>query len=136
MQINLGRGHGNKRRGTGAIPATNWRLLRALHASWNDRCRFRSVGVEVYARDECPYVVHYHGRGIDSVDLSNAYARAGIVGANVHTLKHTCCTWLVQGGVSYERIAKLIGTTARMIELHYGHEHPSHLETAGELLTV
>ena len=129
LLLDLGHGRGNKRRGTGAISLTNWKLYMALAFAYSPRIDFP----EKYT---CEHVISFRNKRISTVDLSDAYKRAGIEGANVHTLKHTCCTWLVQAGVSYEKVAKMVGTTARMIEQHYGHWSPEHLATAGDVLSI
>jgi integrase len=124
MRIDLGQGRGNKRRGTGHIGKDNIALYDTLAAA--------------YKRRKTPYVIEYRGKKIATIDLSKAYRRAGLVGftRRQHLLKHTCCSWLVQGGASYEEVAKLVGTKSSIIEKHYGHLSPQHMATVGNLLTV
>ena len=122
MSFDLGQGRGNKRRGLGLVSPTNVKLYDAL--------------VCAYKRRKSPYVIEYRGKKVNKVDLTDAYRRAGITGATQHTLKHTCCSWLVQAGQSYESIAKLVGTSAKTIEKHYGHLSPAHLATVADALTV
>ena len=131
LRLDLGIGRGNKRRGTGIVARQNWRLYQALKDAYD-------------ARDPaCPYVISYRGKKVGKINLEPAYKRAGLISSDgdgytrrVHLLKHTCCSWLVQGGASYEAVAKLVGTRAETIRKHYGHLSPEHLETAGRALVV
>ena len=131
LRLDLGRGRGNKRRGTGIVARQNWRLYQALKDAYD-------------ARDPaCPFVISYRGKQVGKINLEPAYKRAGLISGDgdgytrrVHLLKHTCCSWLVQGGASYEAVAKLVGTRAETIRKHYGHLSPEHLETAGRALVV
>ncbi len=123
IKIDLGIGRGNKRRGTGVISLDNMALYHDLK--------------DAYDRRESDYVIEWKGKGVSKVDLSDAYRRAGITKKRqVHILKHTCCTWLVQAGVSFQAIGKLVGTSAKVIEDHYGHHSPEHLQTAARALTL
>jgi integrase len=38
-----------------------------------------------------------------------------------HSLKHTCCTWLLQGGVSTYDVSHFVGTSEAVIRRTYGH---------------
>lgn len=125
LRVDLGQGRGNKRRGTGIIARSNMRLYDELIAA--------------HKRRKTDFVLEYKGKPLTSrINLKPVYRRAGLEGYSrtQHLLKHTCCTWLVQSGASYEAVAKLVGTTAKVIESHYGHLSPDHLETIGEVLTV
>jgi len=124
LRLDLGRGRGNKRRGTGVIALDNWQLYFDLKSAYDRR------GGE--------YVVSYRGKKLGKVDLYDAYRRAGLVHyrRRTHLLKHTCCSWLVQAGVSYEAVAKLVGTRAETIRKHYGHLSPEHLEAAARVLSI
>ena len=68
--------------------------------------------------------------------VSNAFARAGIQGCTMQTLKYTAITWMVHAGISFDKIAKLTGTSARMIERRYGHHSPEFLAEVGEVLVI
>ena len=124
MRIELGQGRGNKRRGTGVIALGNVKLYDALKAA--------------YKRRKSDFVIEYRGKRIATLDLSKAYKRANLLNykRRQHLLKHTCCSWLVQSGETYEAVAKLVGTKANIIEKHYGHLSPKHLETVGNVLTI
>lgn len=122
LTFDFGRGRGNKRRGPGTVGLSNVALYDAL--------------VEAHKRRKSDYVIEWRGKKVGRVDLTDAYRRAKITGATQHTLKHTCCSWLVQAGISYEQIAKLVGTSAKTIEKHYGHLSPEHLAAVGNVLTL
>lgn len=124
LRLNLGQGRGNKRRGTGIIGRGNGLLYQALKDAYDNR--------------KCDFVIEWRGGRVGKVNLEPAYRRAGLTGYNrrQHILKHTCCSWLVQSGASYEAVAKLIGTRAAVIEKHYGQLSPEHLATVGDVLTV
>lgn len=47
-----------------------------------------------------------------------------------HTLKHTCITWMLQGGVSTWDVAGFSGTSEALIRKVYGHHCPEHMEQA------
>src|SRR5437588_5722249 len=53
-----------------------------------------------------------------------------------HILRHTCATWLVIAGISYEEIGKMLGDTAETIERIYGHHHPDFLKKASKALDL
>jgi integrase len=63
--------------------------------------------------------------------FARARANAGL-GKDVtpHVLKHTCCTWLLQSGVSTYEVARYVGTTEAIITRVYGHHSPEHLSGA------
>lgn len=124
LRIDLGRGRGNKRRGTGVIAPNNTPLYDAL--------------LEAYNRRRSEHVIEWRAGGIDKITLTAAYRRAGLAHKKQknHILKHTCCSWLIQDGESLERIAALIGTSPQTIWKHYGHLSVQHLETVGASLTV
>lgn len=122
ITLNLGQGRGNKRRGLGIITPNNIGLYHEL--------------VRAFGRRKCDYVISWRGKKIGKVDLSDAYRRAGITGATQHTLKHSCISWLVQAGQSYEAIGKLVGTSPKTIERHYGHLSPAHLAMVGNILSL
>lgn len=137
VTLDLGQGRGNKRRGTGVVSPSNWLLWAALVTAYRSRDNRGVPGLAATsANPACEFVVNFRGKRLGKVDLTDAYRRAGITGCSQHTLKHTCCSWLVQAGQSYENIAKLIGTSARTIEKHYGHLSPKHLATVGDVLSI
>jgi integrase len=124
IRVELGQGHRNKKRGTGMISKSNTVLIMALAKAYESR--------------KTDFVIEHHGRSIKKIDLTKAYRRAGLkhIKSRAHVLKHTCCSWLVQAGARFEDVAKLIGTTGVVIERHYGHLSPRHLETLGDKLSI
>ena len=99
-----------------------------------DRAKTRFLYEDVLYED----VIEYNGRNLGNLSLRKAYSRAGLdqFTRHQHILKHTCCSWLVQAGQSYEAVANLVGTRAQIIERHYGHQSPEHLATIGNTLTI
>jgi integrase len=123
FRIRLGGGRGNKRRGKGMIAAGNVRLYRELR--------------DEYDRRKTDRIIEFAGRPLKTIDSKRSYARAGLnKRRRQHLLKHTCCSWLVQAGREFSEIAALIGTSAEVIERHYGHLSPALLETVADVLTV
>jgi integrase len=55
------------------------------------------------------------------VPIAAAVAGAGILGATAYTLRHSTITDLVSAGPPLLTIAQISGTSAEMIERHYGH---------------
>lgn len=117
--VDYGEGHGNKRR---AIAPINDELMAALTAAKELACT--------------DFVVEHKGKPMGTVKNGFAAAceRAKIEGVTPHILRHTCCTWLVEAGVSYEEIGKLVGDTAATIERIYGHHSPAFLKRATHAL--
>lgn len=93
--------------------------------------------VRAYACRRTDYVIESNGKKLNKIDLSKAYERAGLGDRKrrQHLLKHTCCSLLVQSGASFEAVASLIATRANIIEKHYGHLSPKHLETVADTLS-
>ena len=60
-------------------------------------------------------------RGYATRALRSAFRRAGIEGVNVHTLRKTFSSWLVQSGVSIFEVSKLLGhSSVQITEQIYG----------------
>lgn len=74
-------------------------------------------------------VVRYEGKPVLSVKvaLGRATQAAGLASVTGYTLRHTAASWMIQRGVSAEKAAAVLGTSAAMIERHYGHLSPHHL---------
>lgn len=117
--VNLGDGHGNKRR---AIVPINAVLRRALEAAKEMSCS--------------DFVVEYAGRQVKTIKngFEAACGRAKLEGVTPHILRHTCATWLVEAGLSYEEIGKMLGDSAATVERIYGHHSPNYLRRAAEAL--
>ena len=142
ITFDLGRGRGNKKRGSGYVDYSNKRLYVALADAHRNR------------RSE--FVVEWRGSGIKSVDLSDAFERAEIpkVKRDLRIFKHTCCSWLRQAGTDWKDMAALTGTSEETLRRHYahiapdnlrkmsasldsdGHLSPKHLATVSDVLSV
>jgi integrase len=119
--VDLGEGHGNKRRAT--VPM-NRTLRRALEAAKEMSCS--------------DFVVEYAGRQVGTIKngFEAACGRAGIEGVTPHVLRHTCATWQVEAGISYEEIGKRLGDSAETIERVYGHHSPDFLKKGSQALEL
>jgi integrase len=78
-------------------------------------------------------VVEWNGKAVENVrkGFAAAVGAAGL-GAEVtpHILRHTCATWLMQGGVDLWHAAGFLGMTVQQLEAGYGHHHPDYQEEA------
>jgi integrase len=75
-------------------------------------------------------VVSFNGQPVQSVKtaIKRAVERAGLdTEVTAYTLRHTTGSWAVQKRIPTFKVAKLLGTSERMIEKHYGHLDPDHL---------
>jgi len=80
---------------------------------------------------EIGYVLHINQAPIKNPKKSfkTACKKAELEDVTIHTLRHTCASWLIQKNVSPAKIAKHLGhTSPRMIEQTYGHLSETHLE--------
>jgi len=78
-------------------------------------------------------VCHLHGAASRSIKTSwaSARARAGLsADVTPHTLRHTCCTWLMHRGVPIAEAAGFVGMSVEMFDRVYGHHHPDHMAKA------
>src|SRR3984893_17152243 len=78
-------------------------------------------------------VVEWNGKPVASVRKGfEAAVRAADLGADVtpHILRHTCATWLMQGGVDLWDAAGFLGMTVQQLEAPYGHHHPDYQQDA------
>ena len=83
-------------------------------------------------------VVEWNGKPVASVRKGfEAAVRAADLGADVtpHVLRHTCATWLMQGGVDLWHAAGFLGMMVQQLEAGYGHHHPDYQEQAVAALT-
>ena len=51
-----------------------------------------------------------------------------------HWLRHTCATWLMEGGADLWDAAGFTGMTSKVLEEHYGHHRPDHQAGARKAL--
>lgn len=79
------------------------------------------------------HVINWNGSSVQSVKKAFRTARteAGLdSGVIPHVLRHTCATWLMQGGVDIWQAAGFLGMTAEMLEKVYGHHAPGFQQQA------
>ena len=82
------------------------------------------------------WVIEYNGKPSKTMrtGFTNALNNSGIAHCTIHDLRRTCATWLIQGGVSLSRVARMLGDSEKMIESVYGHHAPDYLDDAISVL--
>jgi integrase len=78
-------------------------------------------------------VVEWNGKPVESVRKGfAAAAQTARLGNDVtpHILRHTCATWLMQGGANLWDAAGFLGMTVQQLEAGYGHHHPDFQQEA------
>jgi integrase len=85
---------------------------------------------EAFTGKQCSHVVEHGGRRLKSVrtGFARAAERAGIKGkVTPHTIRHTVATLLREGGLSNDRVARILGhtdeRTTNLISTHTGVEY-------------
>lgn len=92
--------------------------------------------------EKCPegdYVFQWQGHAIDDLNgksYQEALKRAGIEGANWHTLRHTFASWAVQAGVTLQELMDLGGWRDIRSVLVYAHLAPDHLAQAASKIST
>ncbi|MFW7267507.1 tyrosine-type recombinase/integrase [Gluconacetobacter sp. Hr-1-5] len=119
--IRFGAGVGNKGRST--VP-----IVPELLSALKDAAFMRTTD----------WVIEYRGDRIRKIKTAfNKRAKAaGLTGVTPHTLRHTCATWMVMGGVPFEMVAKYLGNSIEMVERVYGHHSPQWLKRAADALSL
>ena len=119
--IHFGEDVGNKKRGSTPISG-NKRLINAL--------------IKAKETATTDFVIEWRGKRM--LDVKTALAassrRAGLERVSSHVLKHSAVTWMVQAGVSFERISKFTNTSKEIIQRVYGHHSPEFVADATEAL--
>lgn len=85
------------------------------------------------------HVFQWKGQPIDDVNglsFQEALKRAGIHGANWHTLRHTFASWAVQGGVTLQELMGLGDWSDIRSVLVYAHLAPDHLAAAAAKIST
>lgn len=85
------------------------------------------------------HVFQWQGRPIDDLNgksYQDALQRAGIEGANWHTLRHTFASWAVQAGVTLQELMDLGGWRDIRSVLVYAHLAPDHLAQAASKIST
>jgi integrase len=88
---------------------------------------------------EGDHVFQWQGRPIDDLNgksYQDALQRAGIGGANWHTLRHTFASWAVQAGVTLQELMDLGGWRDIRSVLVYAHLAPDHLAQAASKIST
>lgn len=88
---------------------------------------------------EGDHVFQWQGRQIDDLNgksYQDALKRAGIEGANWHTLRHTFASWAVQAGVTLQELMDLGGWRDIRSVLVYAHLAPDHLAQAASKIST
>ena len=69
------------------------------------------------------YILEFNGKhaGCTKKAFERTAKRAGLKNVTRHTLKHTSITWMIQGGISIDKVSRITNTSAKTIEKHYGH---------------
>ncbi len=119
--IDLGKGHGKKRR--------------QRHLPINDA--LLPILVEAKKAATTPWVIEYRGKSVASIKTGflASVRRAKLRGVTPHVLRHTAVTWMVQMEVPFPMIGHFVGMSVEMIERRYGHASPTWMRQASEALS-
>jgi integrase len=106
----------NRRRRTVPVPAWVLELVEPLVDGRRSGFLFRTS-------DGTPFDYHNWRNRI----WSHATVRAGVAPFNIHALRHTYASWLVQDGVPLEEVGRLLGHVSPLTTRRYAHlaEAPS-----------
>ncbi len=76
------------------------------------------------------YVIEYQGRPIKNVrrSFANAINRSGIDTGRIHDLRHSCASWLLQGGAGLEGVGKWLGHKDPRTTQRYAHVNDDYLQ--------
>lgn len=103
---------------------------------------YRDVHMAKDVEDELKQYMKCHPIGIDgrifaltnlsgiSGALSNAYKKAEYNDISLHNLRHTYATLLIQNGLDFETVAKLIGDNVKQVEETYAHVNRDMMKNA------
>jgi integrase len=85
---------------------------------------------------ELGFVINDNGKRLGDVKrgFASACRYAKLDDVSPHVLRHTCATWLMQGGVPMWEAAGFLGMSRETLERVYGHQHPDYLRSAAEAL--
>lgn len=117
----------NKKRTVVRIP----NRLRAHMRRWREADRRLEKKIQEQRKDpnyRLVSVIHFDGEpiiGRPRTSFGNCVADARLPAEiTPHWLRHTCATWLMQGGANLWKAAGFTGMTPTMLEKNYGHHHP------------
>lgn len=111
--------HGKKRRAIVPIsPNLKKSLMEACEAAQTD------------------WVIEYNGKPLGDIKTAwkTALKASGIEHCRIHDLRHTCATWLIMKGTSFERVARMLGDSVQVVERVYGHHAPDYLKDAAQAI--
>lgn len=76
-----------------------------------------------------PYVVEWNGKRLKSIRKAyeGAVERAGVEDAHKHDLRRSGASWAIQGGMSFDAVAALLGDTVEMTKKTYAVFSPDYL---------
>lgn len=112
--IDLGQGHGNKRR---SIVPMHDQVYEAL--------------VEARELAQSDFVIEFMGKPVQSIKKAFARLCADCkIKGSPHTLRHTAATWMVMAGVPLSEVARMLGDSERTVERVYGKHAPDYLRRA------
>ena len=91
---------------------------------------------EAKALSTTEYVIEWAGDKIARIKhaFHDAAERAGLKGVTPHVLRHTACSWMMQGGVDPYDVANFVGMDLKTLTDTYGHHHPEHGNRAARAL--
>jgi integrase len=131
------REHRTKRRPLVKIPrrlAAHLARWRRQDEAWAERLRQAAADAGEPTPTVPNTVLHHGARPIAGRIRRGFRAIAADAGLEAeltpHWMRHTCATWLMEGGVSIWDAAAFTGMTPSTLERHYGHHRPEHQEKA------
>lgn len=83
------------------------------------------------------WVVEYNGKQIKSIrtGYSNALRRAGLVGVNIHQIRHTVAVKMLSSGQPIEVVSQYLGhSNIQITQKIYARFLPEHLSDAASVL--
>jgi integrase len=112
--IDLGQGHGNKRR---SVVPMHDQVYEAL--------------LEAKELRQTDHVIEFMSKPLKSIKKAfrDLCKNCGVK-ASPHVLRHTAATWMVMAGVPLSEVARVLGDSERTVERVYGKHAPDYLRRA------
>ncbi len=112
--IDLGQGHGNKRR---SIVPMHDQVYDAL--------------LEAKELRQTDFVIEYMSKPLKSIKKAfRELCKSCGIKASPHVLRHTAATWMVMARVPLSEVARVLGDSERTVERVYGKHAPDYLRRA------